>query len=197
LNPLLIICITTFPTHHDKKGSFIVPQSRNRKQNKAKKRPRVASTKAPGSKSGQDQYLKIGAVILIAIVGVGTIWYLLKGRTPTEGPEVTTASGLKYIDVKVGDGPSPQLGQKVSVDYRGTLTNGEEFDSSARAGKPYEFPIGRGQVIKGWDEGLMSMKVGGKRKLIIPANLAYGAGGRPGIPPNSTLLFDVELVGIK
>lgn len=174
-----------------------MPQSRNRKQNKAKKRPRVASTKAPGSKSGQDQYLKIGAVILIAIVGVGTIWYLLKGRTPTEGPEVTTASGLKYIDVKVGDGPSPQLGQKVSVDYRGTLTNGEEFDSSARAGKPYEFPIGRGQVIKGWDEGLMSMKVGGKRKLIIPANLAYGAGGRPGIPPNSTLLFDVELVGIK
>jgi peptidylprolyl isomerase len=109
---------------------------------------------------------------------------------------VTTASGLKYVDVKVGNGASPVKGKQVKVHYTGTLENGKQFDSSV--GKaPFSFVIGVGQVIPGWDEGVMSMKVGGKRKLIIPSKLGYGAAGAGGvIPPNATLLFDVELLDV-
>jgi peptidylprolyl isomerase len=126
-------------------------------------------------------------------------WYFLGKRT---GKEITTASGLKMIDVVEGTGASPKPGQIVTVHYTGTLENGLEFDSSLNkqknpTGKPTDFVIGRGRVIKGWDEGLMTMKVGGKRKLIIPANLGYPSGKPPDIPPNSTLLFDIELLGIK
>lgn len=114
----------------------------------------------------------------------------------------TTASGLQYRDITEGDGPSPARGQNGSVHYTGWLwengQQGKKFDSSVDRGQPFEFPVGAGYVIKGWDEGVASMKVGGKRLLLIPADLAYGAGGTGGvIPPNATLLFEVELLGVR
>lgn len=137
----------------------------------------------------------VNAIFLILFIFTGGC---TKKAGDETGKEVTTASGLKYVDEKLGDGPSPQQGQVVSVHYTGTLQDGTKFDSSRDRNQPIEFPIGTGRVIKGWDEGIMSMKVGGKRKLIIPPNLAYGPGGIPGvIPPNSTLLFDVELMAVK
>ncbi len=112
---------------------------------------------------------------------------------------VTTASGLKYEDLVEGDGASPTRGQTVTVHYTGTLEeNGTKFDSSRDRNSPFSFKIGIGQVIKGWDEGVGSMKVGGRRKLIIPPDLGYGARGAGGvIPPNATLIFDVELLNIS
>ncbi|WP_040484154.1 FKBP-type peptidyl-prolyl cis-trans isomerase [Lyngbya aestuarii] len=116
----------------------------------------------------------------------------------SEEKMVTTDSGLQYEDVKVGDGASPQKGQTVVVHYTGTLEDGTKFDSSRDRGQPFSFKIGVGQVIKGWDEGVGSMQVGGQRKLVIPSDLGYGARGAGGvIPPNATLLFDVELLDIK
>lgn len=121
---------------------------------------------------------------------------------PPQKPEgtktVTTESGLQYEDLTVGDGPSPTKGQAVVVHYTGTLTDGTKFDSSRDRNQPFTFTIGVGQVIKGWDEGVLSMKVGGRRKLTIPADLGYGARGAGGvIPPNATLIFDVELIAVK
>lgn len=110
---------------------------------------------------------------------------------------VTTASGLKYVDLVVGKGSSPTSGKQVQVHYTGTLENGKKFDSSVDRNEPFTFIIGVGQVIRGWDEGVMTMKVGGKRKLIIPSKLGYGPRGAGGvIPPNATLLFDVELLDV-
>jgi len=109
-----------------------------------------------------------------------------------------TPSGLQYEDTVEGTGPSPAAGQTVKVHYTGTLTDGTKFDSSRDRGQPFSFQIGVGQVIKGWDEGVLSMKVGGRRKLTIPADLGYGARGAGGvIPPNATLIFDVELLGVE
>lgn len=111
---------------------------------------------------------------------------------------IKTASGLEYEDIVEGTGPSPAHGQTAVVHYVGTLTNGQKFDSSRDRGQPFEFPIGMGRVIKGWDEGVATMKVGGLRKLTIPPDLGYGARGAGGvIPPNATLVFEVELLGIK
>ena len=115
-----------------------------------------------------------------------------------QAPEVTTASGLKYVEIAEGAGETPTKGQTVSVHYTGTLESGKKFDSSRDRNQAFEFQIGEGQVIKGWDEGLSTMKVGGRRKLIIPADLGYGARGAGGvIPPNAVLVFDVELLKIK
>ena len=111
--------------------------------------------------------------------------------------EIATESGLKYIDIALGDGAMPETGDKVVVHYTGTLEDGTKFDSSRDRNRPFEFPLGMGRVIKGWDEGLASMRIGGKRQLIIPANLGYGDRATGKIPANSTLIFDVELIDIK
>jgi FKBP-type peptidyl-prolyl cis-trans isomerase len=109
-----------------------------------------------------------------------------------------TASGLEYIEVQEGTGAQAQAGKMVSVHYTGKFENGNVFDSSIQRGEPIVFELGAGRVIKGWDEGIALMKVGGKAQLIIPSNLAYGERGAGGvIPPNATLVFDVELVDVK
>jgi len=145
----------------------------------------------------------VATMALIGALGVATI---SASATPalaqTAGKTMTTSSGLQITDTKVGTGASPKPGQTAVVHYTGWLyTNGmkgKKFDSSVDRNEPFEFPVGRGRVIKGWDEGVASMKVGGKRTLIIPPALGYGASGAGGvIPPNATLMFDVELLGVK
>ncbi len=118
--------------------------------------------------------------------------------TTTAGAgEVTMPSGLKYVDLKVGDGTVAESGMTASVHYTGWLTDGTKFDSSLDRGQPFAFKLGAGQVIRGWDEGVKGMRVGGKRKLTIPPDLGYGSAGAGGlIPPNATLVFDVELVEV-
>lgn len=117
--------------------------------------------------------------------------------TETENPVVETDSGLRYIDVEEGDGSEAKAGDNVSVHYTGWLVSGSQFDSSRDRGQPFTFPLGVGRVIKGWDEGVAGMKVGGVRKLIIPPDLGYGARGAGPIPPGSTLIFEVELLEVR
>lgn len=110
---------------------------------------------------------------------------------------VTTPSGLSYVDIAAGTGPQPTQGKPVKVHYTGWLENGTKFDSSVDRGEPFVFTVGVGEVIPGWDEGVMSMKTGGKRRLIVPPHLGYGGAGAGGvIPPNATLIFEVELLDV-
>jgi FKBP-type peptidyl-prolyl cis-trans isomerase len=113
------------------------------------------------------------------------------------GKPVTTSDGLQYTDDQVGTGAVAEPGKNVSVHYTGWLMNGTKFDSSRDRGQPFNFPLGAGRVIKGWDEGVAGMRVGGKRTLIIPPDLAYGSRATGPIPPNSTLKFEVELLDVK
>ncbi|HLY31402.1 MAG TPA: FKBP-type peptidyl-prolyl cis-trans isomerase [Ktedonobacterales bacterium] len=120
------------------------------------------------------------------------------GPPPVSGQPITTASGLQYLDVVVGSGAEAQPGRQVAVHYTGWLTNGQTFDSSRPRGQAFTFQLGGGQVIQGWDQGVAGMRVGGQRRLIIPPTLGYGARGAAGvIPPNATLIFDVELLGVR
>lgn len=148
------------------------------------------------------------AVLVVSLTGIASMAFsqaspakktsAASGPTKVTGEPTKTASGLEYWDIKIGTGATAQTGQHVKVDYTGWLTNGKKFDSSVGTGKPFDFMLGASQVIKGWDEGVVGMKVGGKRQLRIPPDLAYGANGYPGaIPPNATLIFDVQLVDVK
>jgi peptidylprolyl isomerase len=137
-------------------------------------------------------------LVLVLTVAI----FAFAGTAVAQETSVTTPSGLKIEDSKVGDGAAPETGQICVMHYTGWLyengQKGRKFDSSVDRGEPFEFPIGTGRVIKGWDEGVASMKVGGKRTLIIPPELGYGARGAGGvIPPNATLIFDVELLDLR
>jgi len=141
-------------------------------------------------------------IVLVAAVAIGAFFAFQKGKQTSvatgDGNMVTTQSGLQYQDLVVGTGAEAIAGKSVSVHYTGLLQDGSKFDSSLDRGQPFTFTLGAGQVIPGWDEGVAGMKVGGKRKLVVPPDLGYGAQGYPPvIPANATLIFEVELLEVK
>jgi peptidylprolyl isomerase len=142
----------------------------------------------------------VSKTILAAFAAVASLALTVDARA--EEQMTKSPTGLQFKDTQVGTGATPKIGQTAVMHYTGWLYNngekGKKFDSSRDRGQPFEFPLGQGQVIKGWDEGVEGMKVGGKRTLVIPPELGYGARGAGGvIPPNAWLIFDVELVGVK
>jgi FKBP-type peptidyl-prolyl cis-trans isomerase len=178
-----------------------LPQSRKRRTGKRKSGGGVAPARRPAASGGgksRNRSRIIAAVVVIALVGAGAFYLFAPSLSGPASLEVTTPSGLKYTDLVVGTGPSPSPGQTAVVHYTGTLTDGTKFDSSRDRGQPFSFVLGRGMVIKGWDEGIRTMKVGGRRRLVIPPALGYGPAGQPPkIPGNATLVFDVELLDVK
>lgn len=177
-----------------------MPTSRHRKIERARKRPRVAPSNpsaVAAKPSSPDRKTLVAIIIAAAVVVFLAVYVFSTFRSAKAAPEITTASGLKYQDVKVGDGASPTIGQTVLAHYVGRIDNenGKEFNNFT-TGKPVEFKVGPG-LIPGWNEGLQTMKVGGKRRLWIPSKLGYGPTGKPPIPPNANLYFEIELMGIK
>ena len=180
-----------------------MPQSRKRKTRRGGRTSRATYS----SKKQSNNTTRLVIYVVIAALAIGALVYLLSLLTGTSqspnvsavpGTEVTSPSGLKYVDEVVGTGEMPRAGQTITVHYTGTLADGTKFDSSRDSNQPLSRPIGVGLLIKGWDEGIMSMRVGGRRKLIVPPSLGYGPSGNPpDIPPNATLYFDVELLGVK
>ena len=145
------------------------------------------------------RFLALSTVSVFVALAVASAQPQKSPLEPTKvtGKPKTTASGLQYWDITVGTGATAAAGKTVKVHYTGWLTNGKKFDSSLDRGEPFAFSLGAGQVIKGWDEGVAGMKIGGKRQLKIPPELGYGArGAGNAIPPNSTLIFDVELLDV-
>lgn len=170
-----------------------------RKVNTRTPNTRKSKPKSGAKASSKNIYITI-AIVVVLVGSIGLYFFLGRGSSGASGggSEVTTPSGLRYVDEVVGTGPSPTKGHQVTVNYVGTLENGTKFDSSYDRNQPFSFAIGTGGVINGWDEGVMTMKVGGKRKLIIPPNLGYGSRGMPPkIPGNSTLVFEVELLSVQ
>ena len=176
----------------------MLPQNRKRRAGRRRTTAGVHPSGAGGRAGGRGKRLVAGLVV-VALAAAGAAYFLAPGvKRGAPGAEVTTASGLKYTDISAGTGPSPQPGQTAVVHYTGTLTDGTKFDSSRDRGQPFEFPLGRGRVIKGWDEGVATMKVGGRRRLVVPPALGYGdRGSPPKIPGGATLVFDVELLGVR
>lgn len=177
-----------------------MPQSRKRRTGKRKSGGGgpARKTAAGGGGKSRNRSRIIAAVVVIALAGAGAVYMFAPSLSGPAGQEVTTPSGLKYTDLVVGTGPSPAPGQTAVVHYTGTLTDGTKFDSSRDSGQPFSFVVGAGRVIKGWDEGIRTMKVGGRRRLVIPPALGYGPLGQPPkIPGNATLVFDVELLSVK
>ncbi|MGA9995564.1 MAG: FKBP-type peptidyl-prolyl cis-trans isomerase [Pyrinomonadaceae bacterium] len=177
-----------------------MPQSRKRQTGKKRTQKSLYPNKRVAPKKGSDKRTRIIAIAVMAALVVGGALYFLSsgGFFQRAGTEVKKPSGLRYTDTTAGTGASPAPGKMVTVNYTGTLEDGTKFDSSFDHGQPYTFPIGRGKVIPGWDEGVMDMKVGGKRRLIVPPGLGYGPmGSPPKIPGNATLIFDIELLDVK
>ncbi len=159
--------------------------SQKHSQHRGKARGAAPKSNAQ-SKPKSNAWLIVAVCVALATTGFVAWKYLY-----------SSPSGLQYEDQVVGTGESPSPGKTVKVHYTGWLENGTKFDSSVDRGQPFEFVIGTGSVIKGWDQGVMTMKVGGKRRLTIPPELGYGSRNLGKIPPNSTLIFDVELLGVR
>ncbi len=157
---------------------------------------------ARSSKRRNQRIATIAIIVLVAAMLAALNWNRIFPKTIPIGDSntdmITSASGLQYQDLVVGDGQEAKAGDTVSVHYTGWLEDGTKFDSSVDRDQPFEFQLGAGRVIQGWDEGVAGMKVGGQRKLTIPPELGYGASGAGGvIPPNATLIFEVELLEIR
>ena len=178
-----------------------MPQSRKRRT--AQRRPHAGRTSFGAQDKAQRQVRQkrtrlIAVVIIVALAAGAAAYLFVPGLPGRGGAEVTTPSGLKYTDLVVGTGASPRPGQRAVVHYTGELASGKKFDSSRDRGEPMTFVFKGQPMIPGWDEGVSTMKVGGRRKLVIPPALGYGPQGKPpDIPPNATLVFDIELLDVK
>lgn len=195
-----------YASHYKDTDELIVQAQAKLQQEKWDARPEQAQTQG-GGKRNPLFFIGVVGVVLLGVLMLAVLYLQGNpsgGAMPELSPNIpkvngavqTTPSGLQYIIVQPGTGAEAKAGSTVSVDYTGYLTDGTKFDSSI-GGKPIVFPLGAGAVIPGWDEGLQGMKVGEKRRLIIPPQLAYGAPGRGPIPPNATLVFDVELMNVQ